>query len=249
MASGKYGAISGAVARMQMLNNISEHLAAAKTPGYKKEMVTFEARLGEAVSGMATRATNYSNITEPKIDFTPGHIEFSDEPLDVAINGEGFFKIQRPDGSFGYARKGNFQLNGDGQLVDTNGFLVMGAGDGEIVLPFSNVAIGEDGTIWENQGDIGEPLKEIGQIGLFRFEDTSVLRRAGNEMFQSNDNTQPELHPHPRMVQKNLEGSNVDMMKSMVRMTTNLRAFEATQKVLKIYSDMESKAAELGLIQ
>ncbi|NOQ41427.1 MAG: flagellar basal-body rod protein FlgF, partial [Desulfuromusa sp.] len=80
MSSGKYSAISGAVARMQMLENISEHLAAVKTPGYKKGMVTFEAKLGEAASGLATSATNYSRLTEQKIDFTPGHIEFSGDP-------------------------------------------------------------------------------------------------------------------------------------------------------------------------
>lgn len=242
MSSGKYGAISGAVARMQMLENISEHLAAVKTPGYKKGMVTFEAKLGEAASGLATSATNYSHLTEQEIDFTPGHIEFSGDPLDLAINGDGFFQIQRPDGSFGYARKGNFQLNGEGQLINTNGLLVMGASGGEIVLPHTDVDIGPDGSIWAGQ-------EKVGQVGLFRFADTSVLRRAGGEMFQPVDDTQPELHPDPQIVQKNLEASNVDMMKTMVRMTANLRAFEAIQKALKIYSDMDGKAAELGLVQ
>ena len=242
MSNGKYGAISGAVARMQMLENISAHLAAAKTPGYKKGMVTFEAKLGEATSGLATQSINYSRLTTPEIDFTPGHIEFSDDPLDLAINGDGFFQIQRPDGTFGYARKGNFQLNGEGQLVDTNGLPVMGADGGEIILPHSNVDIGQDGSIWADD-------KKIGQVGLFRFADTAILQRIGGEMFQPGDNTQPELHPDPQIMQKNLEASNIDMMKTMVRMTSNLRMFEATQKALKIYNDMDIKAAEIGLIQ
>ncbi|MEA3362571.1 MAG: flagellar hook basal-body protein [Thermodesulfobacteriota bacterium] len=242
MSSGKYAAISGAVARMQRLENISEHLAAAKTPGYKKGMVTFEAKLGEATSGLATKGTNYSRLTEQEIDFSPGHIEFSGDPLDLAINGDGFFQIQRPDGGFGYARKGNFQLNGEGQLVDTNGLPVMGTAGGEIILPHTDVDIGPDGSIWAGQ-------EKVGQVGLFQFADTKVLQRAGGEMFQPVDDTQPELHPDPQIVQKNLEASNIDMMKTMVRMTSNLRAFEATQKALKIYSDMDSKAAELGLVQ
>ena len=241
MSSGKYGAISGAVSRMQMLDNISVHLAAAKTPGYKKGMVTFEATLGEAASGMATKATNYSRLTAPEIDFTPGHIEYSGDTLDLAINGEGFFQIQRPDGSFAYTRKGNFQLNGEGKLVDTNGYPVMGTG-GELILPGPDVDISTDGSIWQG----GE---KIGQVALFRFADTSILQRAGNEMFQAKDGSQPEIQPNPQMLQKNLEASNIDMMKSMVEMTTNLRAFEATQKALKIYSDMDGKAAELGLVQ
>ncbi len=242
MSSGKYSAISGAVARMQMLENISEHLASAKVPGYKKGMIAFEARLGEATSGMATKGTNYTRLTEQKIDFTPGEVEHSGDPLDLAINGDGFFQIQRPDGTFGYARKGNFELNGEGKLIDTNGFPVMGAEGGEIILPQSNVNISLDGSIWD-----GDTL--VGQVGLFRFEDTSVLQRAGGEMFAPIDNAQPEAHPNPKMSQQYLETSNVDMMKTMTRMTSNLRAFEATQKALKIYSDMGAKAAEIGLVQ
>ena len=242
MASGKYAAISGAVARMRMMDTISEHLAAAKTPGYKKEMQTFEARLGEANSGLATRATNYSRISGPTIDFTPGHIEHSGDPLDLAINGDGFFQIERPDGSFGYARKGNFQLDGDGRLVDTNGLPVLDSNGGDIILPHSDVDISPDGRIWAGE-------QEIARIGLYRFADTSILRRAGGDMFQPVDETQPEPHPEPQLVQKSLEASNIDMMRSMTRMTSNLRAFEATQKALRIYSEMGTKAIELGQVQ
>jgi len=242
MSSGKYGAISGAVARMQMLENISEQLAAAKTPGYKKGMVTFEARLGEAASGMATKGTNYTHLTNKEIDFTQGSLEFTGDTLDLAINGEGFFKIRRLDGSFGYARKGNFQLNGDGQLVNTDGLPVMGTGGREIKLLHSDVDIGPDGTIWDEQ-------KKVGQIGLFKFDDTSELHQIRGEMFQSNNGIEPEEHPNPQMIQGNLEGSNIDMMRTMVRMTSNLREFEAIQKALKIYSEMGSKSAEIGLVQ
>lgn len=242
MASGKYGAVSGAVARMQMLDNISEHLAAAKTPGYKKGMVTFEAKLGEATSGMATKATNYSRLTQQEIDFSSGHTEYSGDTLDLAINGEGFFQIQRPDGSFGYTRKGNFQLNAEGQLIDTNGFAVMDNAGGTISLPHPDVDILEDGSIWDGQ-------TRLGQVGLYLFADTGVLEKAGGEMFIPKDETQPEIYPDGEVIQKSLEGSNIDMMKEMAKMTTNLRAFEATQKALKIYSDMDEKAAQLGLLQ
>lgn len=242
MSSGKYSAISGAVARMQMLENISEHLASAKVPGYKKEMIAFEAKLGEARSGMATKGTNYTQLTKPVIDFTPGHIEHSGDPLDLAISEDGFFQIQRPDGTFGYARKGNFELNSEGTLVDTNGYPVMGTEGGEITLPHSDVSIELDGTIWDGS-------TRVGQVGLFRFADTSILKRSGGEMFVPVDDSQPEVHPTPRMSQHNLEASNIDMMKSMTRMTTNLRAFEATQKALQIYSEMGAKGADIGLVQ
>lgn len=242
MSSGKYGAISGAVSRMQMLENITEHIAAAKTPGYKKGVVAFEARLGEAVSNMATKGINYTQLTEQKTDFSTGEAEYSGDPLDLMIDGDGFFQIQRPDGTFGYSRKGNFELNGEGKLIDTNGFPVMDAAGGEIFLPSPDLIIGVDGVIWDGE-------TRVGQVGLFRFTDNSVLQRSRGEMFIAPEDIQPEVHPRPKMLQKNLESSNIDMMKEMTRMTSNLRAFEATQKVLRIYSDMDAKAADIGLIQ
>lgn len=242
MSSGKYGAVSGAIARMQMLENISENLASSKIPGYKKGTVAFEAKLGEATSGMATKAVNYSRLTNQNIDFSQGHTEYSGDPLDLAINGDGFFQIQRPDGSFGYTRKGNFQLNGEGRLIDTNGYIVMDAAGGEITLPSSDVEILPDGSIWGDEG-------LIAQVGLFLFSDTSILQKTGGEMFVPLDQVQPELHSDPEMLQKNLEGSNIDIMKEMAQMTSNLRSFEATQKALKIYSDMDSKVSDIGLVQ
>ena len=127
-------------------------------------------------------------------------------------------------------------------MIDTNGFPVMSAEGGEIILPQPDVNIGLDGSIWDGE-------TKVGQVGLFLFEDTSVLKRSGGEMFVPSDDTQPEQHPSPKISQKYLETSNVDMMKTMTRMTSNLRAFEATQKALKIYSDMGAKAADIGLVQ
>lgn len=242
MADGKYAAISGAVARMHKLDNISEHLASARTPGYKKGTVTFAARLGEANSGMASNATNFTGLTAHKIDFSPGYIEHSGNPLDVAINGEGFFQIQRPDGDLAYTRKGSFQLNGEGLLVDSNGYAVTGPNGEDIVLERSDIDILGDGSIW-----IAD--EQVAQIGVFLFGDTSLLQRAGQDLFVVVDDAVPEIHPQPQLVQNSLEGSNVNLMEEMARMTSNLRAFEATQKALKTYSDMNAKATELGLVQ
>lgn len=242
MADGKYAAISGAVARMQKLDNISEHLASARTPGYKKGTVTFAARLGEATSGLASNATNFTGLTSHQIDFSPGYIEHSGNPLDVAINGEGFFQIQRPDGELAYTRKGSFQLNGDGLLIDSNGYAVTGPNGEDIILDRPDFDILGDGSVWIED-------EQVAQIGLFLFEDTRLLQRAGKDLFVAVDDAVPEIHPQPQMIQNSLEGSNVNLMEEMARMTANLRAFEANQKALKTYSDMNAKATELGLVQ
>lgn len=244
MVNGKYAALSGAVARMRTLDNISERLASAKTPGYKKGTEAFSARLGEAVSGMATNGTNFTALTGQKIDFTLGHMEQTGLSLDVAINGDGFFQMQQPEGDAVYTRVGSFKLSEDGQLVGNQGYPVMDVNGDEIFLPGTDVIIRVDGTIWEDGGDA-----PIAQIGLFVFEDKDVLRRAGHGMFVAADDSEPQLHPEPEMIQNNLESSNVNMMEEMSRMTANMRAFEATQKALRIYSDMNAKASELGLLQ
>lgn len=242
MGSGKYGAVSGMIGRMQMMENISEQLASAQVRSYKKGTPSFEARLSEANSGMATKATNYVKITAEKIDFSTGSLEYTGHPLHMALNGDGFFQVQRDDGSFGYTRKGLFEMNGEGVLTDGNGQPVMAAEGEPIILPSQDVEITADGNIWFQS-------EKIAQIGVFQFPDNSVMQRDQGSMFIPSTNEQPELHPAPEMTQKNLEGSNVDVMKTMARMTANLRTFEAMQKALKIYSDMGSKASEIGTIQ
>lgn len=242
MSSGKYGAVAGMVSRMDMMENITTHLAAAKTFSYKKGVSTFEARLAEANSGMATEGLNYVRKTKETIDFTPGEIEYSGNPLHVALNGEGFFKVMHADESVAYTRKGAFKMTPDGFLVDAFGLKVMSIENEPIILPNPNVTISATGNI-RYQG------VEVGQIGVFKFEDNSILKRAPGSAFVPSDNSKSTLLAEPEVIQNNLETSNVDMMKTTVKMTSNLRAFEATQRALKIYNEMDTKAAEIGLVQ
>lgn len=242
MGSGKYGAVSGLIGRMQMLDNISEQLSSIKAHAYKKGVQTFEAQLAEANSGMASKGVNYTRISNESIDFTPGQLEYTGDPLNVALNGDGFFQVQQADGSFGYTRKGLFKLNSEGTLIDTNGRQVMSAAGGPITLPDPNVDISPDGSIWY-QGE------QVARIGVFQFADKSILRRAPGSLFLPKDKSQPTPLSDPQLVQRNLESSNVDMMQTMVRMTSNLRTFESIQKALSVYDSMDSKDADLGLVQ
>ncbi len=242
MSSGKYSAISGAVSRMENMNRITEKLAAVKTPGFKQGNSTFEAKLGEINSGMATEAINYTQISKAEIDYSQGPLEFSGDPLDLAINGKGFFHIKLPDDTTAYERKGNFQLDADSRLVDTSGYPVLDVEGEEIILPQADVIINTDGRIWD-----GENL--VAQIAVMAFEDESILMPIRGELYTPTDDSEPALTTDMEILQKNLEGSNVNLVKTMTMMTDNLRAFEATQKALKIYSDMDAKATDIGTIQ
>jgi len=242
MGSGMYGAVSGLIGRMQMMDNISEQLSAVKDNSYKKSVPTFEAELAEANSGMASKGVNYTRVSEGAIDFSPGQMEYTGDPLNVAINGDGFFQVQQADGSFGYTRKGNFKLDSEGTLIDSEGRKLMSAGGGPITLPSSEVDISQDGNIWYQE-------EQIAKIGVFQFTDNSILQRAQGGMFLPSDGSQPNPLADPQLAQKNLESSNVNMMQTMVQMTANLRTFEAIQKALTAYNNMDLKAVDLGLVQ
>jgi flagellar basal-body rod protein FlgF len=242
MANGKYGAVSGMIGRMQMLENISRQLSGVQTQSYKKGISTFAAELTEAQSGMASKAVNYVKVSDETIDFTPGQMEYSSNPLHVAINGDGFFQLEREDGTLAYTRKGAFRLNNEGILVDGGGLSVLSTDGDPISLPSPDVSITPDGTIWH-----GNQL--YGQLGVFQFEDNSILDRGPGSLFVPRDGSEPEPLPDPELAQNNLESSNVNMMETVVQMTTNMRAFESLQKVLRAYNDMDTKSLEIGLVQ
>ena len=242
MSSGKYGAVSGAIGRMQMMDNISEHLASVKSTAYKRGQVRFEAVLGEANSGMASKAVNYARTTGEVIDFTPGQLEYTGNPLNVAINGDGFFQVECKDGSRGYIRRGSFQLDTKGQLVDPNKRPVLDVAGKPIVLLHSDIDISTDGWIYADG-------VQVAQIGFYQFDDNSVLQRAGEGLFKPSDGSKPKPNPDSQIIQKNIETSNVSMMQEVARMTTNTRTFEAAEKALKVYNDMDGYAAQLGLVQ
>jgi len=110
MVSGKYSALSGAISREQSMANIAANLANVNTVGYKKTSVSFEEAKG----------INYSRIKGNFSDFTPGPITETGNPLDIAIHGDGFFKVQGPDGML-YTRRGDFVLDQTGNLQTSNG--------------------------------------------------------------------------------------------------------------------------------
>lgn len=242
MSDGKYGAVSGLIGRMQMMENISEHLSSAEVRGYKKGTPQFAAMLAEANSGMATKAVNYVKVSKEVVDFSPGQMEYTGDPLNLALGSDGFFQVQREDGSFGYTRKGLFLINADGILTDTNDQPVTNTGGGPITLPSSDVEIDPNGEVWFEG-------TQIDQIGVFQFDDNGLLVRGQGSMFAPPDGVQPTLNNDPLISQRNLERANIDILRTMAKMTGNLRAFEATQKALRVYSDMDSKASELGLVQ
>jgi flagellar basal-body rod protein FlgF len=242
MGSGKYGALSGVIARMQMLDNINSNLANVNTTGYKKGVSIFETQLSEATASRNNQATNFTRINSNGIDFSQGQLTKSGNPMHLAISGAGFFRIQQESGDMVYARRGNFQLNQAGEMVTTSGAKLLGEGDAPIVIPPGDFTVTTAGSVISDS-------QLIGTIPLYTFKDTSILTRGNDGVFVAPANAEVTQSEQPEMLQGYLEDSNVNIMQETARMVYNTRVFEAGQKALTAYSNMDSKLAELGSIQ
>ncbi|MDO9067793.1 MAG: flagellar basal-body rod protein FlgF [Deltaproteobacteria bacterium] len=242
MNSGMYSAISGNLAAMRRLDIISNNLANVNTIGYKKDKMSFEGLLAGAINppnvpqGMtADPILQKENVY---IDFASGPVSQSGNPLDLAIDGDGFFTITTPDGP-AYTRQGNFRMAADGTLVTSDGYPLMGQ-DGVVRIQGSKVEIAAAGEIMVD----GTP---VGKISLVDFEKPYSLTRIGSTLFVPADPQTAPKAAQAQIRQGHVEGSNVESISEMVQMIETNRYFEACSKVIKGFDDMAARAtSELG---
>jgi len=248
MVSGKYSALSGAITREQTIANISNNLANISTTGYKRANVSFESVLKGEKQATEAKGINYNRINSNFTDFSPGALRQTDDPLDVTIQGEGFFKVQGPNGIL-YTKRGDLAINGDGLLTTSNGLPVLDDAGGEITIAdteSSVIAFSDSGTIYtlDEEGD----RTEVGQLGLVNIGDTSKLKRESDTTFSLDDATQEIPDEDSRIIQGSLELSNVNMAAEMTKMIDSYRTFETYHKVLKSYSTIGEQQNELGTL-
>ncbi|HEB49713.1 MAG TPA: flagellar basal-body rod protein FlgF [Desulfobulbus sp.] len=244
MVSGKYSALSGAVAREQAMANIANNLANVSTTGFKRERISFESMLRGSRQTRQTRGINYSRIRAIETDFSQGALRQTGRALDVAIEGEGFFKI-RNQGKTYYTRLGSFALDQDGTLKTTAGFPVLGDSGQAIQIPGTRgraVSIDEQGGISVNGTPAGARLQ------VFTVSDPRRLKKVGNNLFVLEPGATEQVTESARIIQGSLETSNVNMMEEMVRMIDTQRKFEALHKVMKSYSTLGERQSELGTV-
>ncbi len=248
MVSGKYAALAGAISREQAIANISNNMANITTSGYKKSMVSFESLLNS--QKQTTRATgiNYDRIRANFSDFSPGALRQTENPLDVAIQGKGFFKVQGPD-SVLYTRRGDFAVDGGGRLTTSNGLAVLDDANSPITIPntdTSKIAIGDDGTIY-TLGPRGTRA-EVAKLAVVNIDDPFQLQRQPDTTFSLKEGGQEIANIDSRVVQGNLELSNVNMAEELTKMIDSHRLFETYHKLLKSYAAIEEQQEELGTL-
>ncbi len=249
-----YPVLSGALAQEKRLELITNNLANVSTGGFKKDVAVFEGltplltnAAGTAIqplSHLLGADATFGLLKQVSTDYSAGPIQVTDEPLDIAIQGEGFFAVQSPEG-VRYTRNGHFTLDANGQLVTTAGLPVLGSG-GPITLPPGIVSINSNGNISVRGVEAGATVTEVDVLALYTVSNPKQLRKVGGSLFEVVSGTAVPS-TEGRVRQGALEGSNVNPVEEMVAMIEVMRLYEAAQKAMQTADDIAGKAAnEIG---
>lgn len=240
-------AASGMSAQQTRTEVIANNLANVNTTGFKRSRAQFEDLLYQTVQGgivagpdaqslpalQVGRGTRLSSIQRVH---EQGPIETTSRPLDLAIEGEGFFQVQMPNGSLAFTRDGSLSISDKGTLVTAQGYAVSPGID--IPPDASDVTVSRTGIVSVTSG-AGSTPTEVGRLELARFANPSGLLSLGENLYAQTGSSGEPLCGFPqddgmgRVVQGSLEGSNVEIVQEMVDMISAMRAYEMNSKVIK----------------
>ncbi|MBE3574419.1 MAG: flagellar basal-body rod protein FlgG [Firmicutes bacterium] len=260
MIRGLWTAASGMIAQQLNIDNIANNLANVNTTGFKKSRVDFQDLIYQTIRVAGTPVIQGAQVptgiqlghgvrpvATQKV-FTEGEIKQTDNPLDLLIEGEGFFQVLMPDGTVAYTRDGAFKKDGSGRVVTSDGFAL----EPELVIPpdATSISIGTDGTVSVMVAG-NDQAQQIGQIQLARFVNPAGLSSIGRNLFRptaasGNPETgTPGLQGLGTLAQNYLEMSNVQVVEEMVNMIVAQRAYEVNSKAIQAADEMLQTANNL----
>lgn len=246
-------AASGMTTQQTNIDNIANNLANVNTAGFKKTRLNFEDLLYQEIrpAGAAT-AAGISHPTGIQIGlgsmvvaaekiFSQGNFQQTGNPLDLTVEGDGFFQVTLPDGSIGYTRSGSFKLDGNGNVVTPEGYLLEPA----ISVPENalEIVVGSDGTVSVTLPGEQQP-SEVGNIEVARFINPAGLKTIGRNIFIPTGASGEATTGTPgedglgTVAQGILEMSNVNVVEEMVNMITGQRAYEINAKAIQTGDQM-----------
>ena len=246
MDNALYVGLSSQMVLKRELDIIANNIANADTNGFKVEsLMTKEVPGPPAVTLGGPRPIKFVGDNGVARDFGQGGLRRTDAPLDVAVDGPGFFKVTTKAGER-YTRDGHFRTDETGRLTTQAGDVVSDDGGGEITVDPSRtgqLTIADDGTV--SQG-----TERIGKIGVFKFDSLSALSKTGGNLYQNASNQQAAAVTDPKVRQGMLEGSNVNPIVQITRMIEVSRAYEQTTQMMSAESDLtRNSIARLGRVQ
>ena len=280
MIRGLYTGASGMVAQMRRLDTIANNLANVDLNGYKRDTV-----INKAFPEMLIRRMNDDGMfvfplgsidTTPIVGklgtgvelnevftvFTQGSLKQTENPFDLALEGEGFLSVLLPDGER-YTRNGSFLLNDEGYLVTKHGEFVLGE-NGPIKVKKNNFVIDQDGVIYQNATFSGderrlvsleenewENLERVDRLKIVDFKRLRYLKKMGNSFWRDTEESGPaEIavgDRRPKVRQGFLESSNVNVVTEMVRMIEVQRTYEANQKMIQTQDSLVGRLLNAAL--
>jgi flagellar basal-body rod protein FlgF len=225
MRIGYYCAALGTREQQKRLEVTANNIANANTAGYKKDTVRFQDFLVETSS--------------PRLD--QGSLRTTDNPLNIALKGEGFLRVQSNQGLL-YTRNGDLTLARDGTITTVEGWPVLGKG-GPIRVTGSAMRITEDGQVFDVQQGTGTPQNiPVGTLDLVRFPPNAVLNKTQNGYFvPASPQATPVTADKCTVHQGALEQANFNMVEEMTQMIDTLRTFESYQKIVQSFDQIDSE--------
>ncbi len=238
MDSGYYAAMTGLVARTQALDTAAANLANAQTTGYRAEREYFRsALLGPDArdSQLGETVNNYGLLGGDQLNMSQGSIQQTGNPLDLAIEGEGFFEVQTANG-IRYTRDGSFHRAQDGRVVTAKGEPVLSSTRQPIPVPPGEVTIGSSGVLSVDGG-------AVATVGVFAFPVGAQLTPEGANRYIAPDRVTPTLSPNAAVHQGALESANQDVIQGSLDLVVMQRQAEMMQKALTIFHTEFNKTA------
>jgi flagellar basal-body rod protein FlgG len=253
-----YSAATGMEAQQNNLNTIANNLANVNTPGFKRSKIEFQDLLYQKPRSAGTdsgggnlvptgvEVGNGARVAATSQVFTQGQLTETGERLDIAIQGDGFFEVQRPDGTIGYTRDGSFKLNSSGQVVNVDGFPIL-SGFQPIAAGATGINVADNGEVTVQTVDGNETFR----ITLTRFANPSGLRSLGGNLYEETAASgTPEIGQageagYGRTIQGYVEASNVNIVEEMVNLIVAQRAYEINSKSIQTSDEMLQNVANM----
>jgi flagellar basal-body rod protein FlgG len=253
-------AAAGMTAQQMNIDVIANNLANVNTTGFKRSKIEFQDVLYQKIRSAGTESAAGSTVpidlevgygTRPVATqryFSMGQLQITGNPLDVAIEGNGFFQVQLPDGTTAYTRDGSFKLSADGQVVTSDGFFLQP----NITIPAdaTDISVSADGIISVTVPGSAQP-QELGQLEMAKFINPEGLGAIGHNLFLASVASgqpvlgNPSVEGFGRINQGALELSNVEIVDEMVNMIVAQRAYEINSKAIQTSEEMTQIANNL----
>ncbi len=249
MLRGIYTSVSGMLAYQSKLDVITNNLANASSTGYKRDIIYFDLDQAQnsnqqpGIQLVSEMAASTSPVLSRKssMDFSAGGLRDTNNPLDVALEGSGFFVVQTPNG-IRYTRNGNFSRDPQGQLTTREGFSILGISGNPININGEKIEI-------DASGYVSVDGQVVDRLRLADFQQPSkLLGKEGNGLFKLIDPTVQESPSSAKVWHKHLEDSNVNIISQMAELIETYRGFETYQKVIQFFDETIQKMQEIGRV-